>query len=58
MIPRYVIYHVASGVIVAVLTGKRSFAEVNLREGEAIVEHLGLVSAAKHRVVDGKVVPR
>lgn len=40
MIPRYVIYHVASGVIVAVLTGKRSFAEVNLREGEAIVEHL------------------
>lgn len=55
---RYVVYAIESGLISFVVTGSRALAELNVREGEALIEHRGFVSAAKHRIQDGVVVPR
>lgn len=55
---RFIIFTPSDGVIRAILTGDRDLAELNVRTGEALIEHDGYVSASEHRVVDGVVVPR
>lgn len=56
---RYVIYSTTTGVIRAILTGSLELAELNVRTGEALLSHVGYISAGTHRVdltVDPPVV--
>lgn len=53
---RYVIYATATGVIRAILTGDPATAQANLRDGEAVLEYAGFVSATRHRIAGGSVI--
>lgn len=58
---RFVIYSTSTGVIRAILTGSRDLAELNVRTGEALLEHADYIAGQSHRVditVDPPVVVR